>query len=88
MRISREVFEIFGGVVAYGLFGGLRLQQASIWWGAHDVGAQVLGIYEKEVADLISDLGPRTSFISIGAADGYYAIGMLCFWYGTTLPCI
>ena len=30
LRISKEVFEIFGGVVAYGLFGGLRLQQASI----------------------------------------------------------
>lgn len=25
LRISKEVFDIFSGVVAYGLFGGLRL---------------------------------------------------------------
>ena len=34
---------------------------------------------------MISDLSPRTSFISIGAADGYYAIGMLCS--GMALRC-
>lgn len=77
-RISYEAYNICGGTVKYGPFKGLLLNQDT-WWGKLDLGAQCFGLYEKEILDII-DLVEDTeyqSFIDIGAADGYYAIGML-----------
>lgn len=77
-RISLEVFDLFGGKVAYGPFIGLELER-NPWWGKLDLGSQCIGLYEKEILDLIEMIpdGKYSQFIDIGAADGYYAIGML-----------
>ena len=77
-RISLEVFDALNGVVKYGPFKGLKLNRET-WWGKLDLGSQCLGLYEKELLDLISGLSKDefSHFIDIGAADGYYATGML-----------
>lgn len=79
-RVSTEVFEMFDGRVAYGPFRGLKIS-ANPWWGKSDLGSMVLGLYEKEILEIIEALknkrGQIDSFIDIGAADGYYASGML-----------
>lgn len=77
-RISLEVFDALNGVVQYGPFKGLKLNRET-WWGKLDLGSQCLGLYEKELLDLISGLSKDefSHFIDIGAADGYYATGML-----------
>ncbi|MDA8535758.1 hypothetical protein N9L23_00125 [Alphaproteobacteria bacterium] len=75
-RISLETFSLCGGVIRYGLFEGMRLN-CNTWWGMADLGSQCLGLYEKQILDLISHAGPFDTFLDIGAADGYYAIGML-----------
>jgi predicted O-methyltransferase YrrM len=62
--------------VSQGLFGGLKLNRDT-WWGKSDLGSQCLGLYEKEILDFISQRGPFDVFLDIGAADGYYGIGML-----------
>jgi hypothetical protein len=56
----------------------LRLNRKT-WWGQSDLGAQCLGLYEKEILDEIGrqQKGKYQTFIDIGAADGYYAVGML-----------
>jgi hypothetical protein len=77
-RISLEVFEMLNGVVRYGRFKGLLLSKDT-WWGRLDLGSQCLGLYELEILDFIASITPGrfATFIDVGAADGYYAIGML-----------
>ncbi|NVK24682.1 MAG: hypothetical protein HWE10_07125 [Gammaproteobacteria bacterium] len=75
-RISLETYDICKGRVKYGPFKGLKLNRDT-WWGRSDLGSQCLGLYEKEVLNLIVENGPYETFIDIGAADGYYAVGML-----------
>jgi hypothetical protein len=75
-RISLETYELSNGVVSNGLFQGLKLNRDA-WWGKSDLGSQCLGLYEKEVSDFISKQEPYEVFLDIGAADGYYGIGML-----------
>ena len=75
-RISLQTYDLCDGVVRYGLFEGLKLNRET-WWGKSDLGSQCLGFYEKEILNLIARRGPYEIFLDIGAADGYYAVGML-----------
>jgi hypothetical protein len=78
MRVSSETYELCGGQVKYGPFKDLRLGR-NPWWGQLDLGSQCLGWYEKEILDFFDGLVPLQfdNFIDIGAADGYYAVGIL-----------
>ena len=77
-RISLELFNMLNGTVKYGPFKGLHLTHDP-WWGQLDLGSQCLGLYEKEILKFIENIedGQFTNFIDIGAADGYYAVGLL-----------
>lgn len=77
-RISLETYEMCDGEVQYGPFRGLKLNKET-WWGKPDLGSQCLGLYEAEILQFLTDAGvdKYRTFIDIGAADGYYAIGML-----------
>jgi hypothetical protein len=77
-RISLEVFDMCRGTVRYGPFKGLKLNR-SPWWGRFDLGSQCLGLYELEVLKKIERECKKgyATLIDIGAADGYYAVGML-----------
>ena len=77
-RVSREVYALCNGMVKHGPFKGMRLSSKR-WWGGRDLGSQCLGLYEKEILDVIETMPVAgcNTFIDIGAADGYYAIGML-----------
>ena len=75
-RISLETYDLCNGSVLQGLFKDLKLNRDT-WWGKSDLGAQCLGLYEKEILDFISAQQPFHTFLDIGAADGYYAVGML-----------
>jgi hypothetical protein len=76
-RLSQKVFAQCGGIVRYGPFTGMR------WlgdpnWGLGEQGAMVLGLYEQEVLQSLSEAPSRFQvFVDVGAADGYYAVGML-----------
>ncbi|MDH0898491.1 hypothetical protein N5C12_03845 [Comamonas aquatica] len=77
-RISLEVFQLCKKTVCYGPFKGMKLSEDN-WWGKLDLGSQCLGLYEKELLEIISKFKKNefTTLIDIGAADGYYAVGML-----------
>lgn len=78
LRVSKQAYEICGGTVKYGPFKGLKLTNET-WWGGLDLGSQCFGLYEKEILDILGAAPTSTEkvFVDIGAADGYYAIGML-----------
>lgn len=73
--ISKEIYEKQGGRVACGFFKDMVIPN-NISWGVADQAAMLLGLYEKEVQDILF-LAPShcTRLIDLGAADGYYAVG-------------
>lgn len=64
-------------IVAYGPFAGMRLSE-KVWWSKNDRITQTLGCYEEHVLKKLCDFATQgaTKFIDIGAADGYFAVGM------------
>lgn len=66
-----------GNTVAHGPFAGLRLPERPAW-GRHDVSAKILGSYERPVVDALIAAGTGGGlFVDLGAADGYFATGLL-----------
>ena len=77
IALSKLISRRLGGVVRYGPFAGLKIRLEATW-GAGDRAGMLLGLYEKEVVEVVADaLRERPIFIDIGAADGYYAVGVL-----------
>ncbi len=64
-----------GGRVLSGPFRGLRYVAMAVGSAYHP---KLLGTYEREIAHWFEQLlvGPARSFIDVGAAEGYYAVGM------------
>lgn len=65
----------FRAIVRYGPFSGLHLG-GKYTWSSGDLAAKLFGVYEQEVlSELVRVSQGRATFIDIGAADGYYAVG-------------
>ena len=81
VKLSELVDELFKSTVGYGPFKGLVLtnnRQGQMTWSFGSRAATLLGIYEQEVLNMLSEMSSRKrNFIDIGAADGYYAVGCL-----------
>jgi len=84
LEVQRAKNKVWGALlkkykykVAHGPFKGMTLGE-NVWWSANDRITQTLGIYEKHVLDMLIDFSSKetTKFIDIGAADGYFAVGM------------
>jgi hypothetical protein len=75
-HLSNRVFKNYQGTIAFGLFKGLKLNAYTAWSGGKDTGAKILGLYESQILNWIGDKH-FDLFIDIGAADGYYAMGLL-----------
>lgn len=75
-RVSRYLFEAYGGVVQNGAFRGLILD-GNANTSSGNLGAKIFGMYESEVIEKIGELGPFQDMINFGAADGYFALGAL-----------
>ena len=75
--LSRQLNEAFNGTVRYGPFRGLKFSTDS-WWGESDRANMLLGLYEQEILTSLENIPTRyKTFIDLGAADGYYGIGVL-----------
>lgn len=75
-RISRRLFARHGGVVQAGVFRGLVLDgRSNISQGP--LAVKLFGLYEKVVLDRIVQLGPFRDVVNLGAADGYFSLGLL-----------
>jgi hypothetical protein len=77
IKISKRLDKLFNSTVQYGPFKGLKLSPKT-WWGSTDRASMLLGIYEKDVLDSLMNIPKKfTTFIDLGAADGYYGVGVL-----------
>ena len=74
--LSKLISQRFDNQIQYGPFKGLILGRGV--WSSTDRAAMIFGLYEQEVLNSISILPKKyTNFIDLGAADGYYGIGVL-----------
>jgi hypothetical protein len=79
IQLSKNLDRALSSTVKYGPFKGLKFSDDSRWNGA-DRCSMLLGFYELEVLNAIVALqkaGKFRAFIDVGAADGYYGVGVL-----------
>ena len=75
--LSKKLDEKFNSTVQYGPFAGLKFSPYSSW-GMGDRASMLLGLYEKEIITSLQNIPNKYKvFINLGAADGYYCIGVL-----------
>ena len=75
--LSNKLNKEFNGVIRYGPFKGFKFSDKS-WWGSTDRANMLLGLYEQEVLKSFQTIPKKyKTFIDLGAADGYYGIGVL-----------
>ena len=74
--LSKKINELCKGEVIDGIYKGSKFIYSSDYFIAKP--AQLLGCYEKEVQEKIFELSKKNNlnfFISIGAGEGYHAVG-------------
>ena len=75
-RVSGAIFDKYGGVIQRGPFEGLKLTgHANISRGP--LALKLFGLYEGVVIEEIIKRQPFEDFVNIGAADGYFSLGLL-----------
>ena len=75
--LSQELNKKFNGTIRYGLFKNFKFIETS-WWGTVDRASMLLGLYEQEILNSLKSIPKKYKvFIDLGAADGYYGVGVL-----------
>lgn len=75
--LGMDLHNRFGGVVQAGPLKGLRLGSDPTW-GAADRGPMLLGFYERCVTEQLATFSKDASvLVDIGAADGYFGVGVV-----------
>jgi hypothetical protein len=86
-KLGRALFTKCQGIVLTGPLQGFRLNP-SAKWGAGHFGAMLLGTYEAPVlATLIECSRSADLLIDIGAADGYFGVGLVAKGYFEKSAC-
>lgn len=76
-EISAFWMREFKGQVQYGPLSGFQMHPQQSW-SSGDLAPKLFGLYEQEVLYRLEALqNPEGVLIDIGAADGYYAVGVL-----------
>ncbi len=66
-----------GGTIQHGVLKGYGLHAEARWMGS-DIASQLLGLYEQEVCAALWWLSRgRDLLIDLGAADGFYGLGLV-----------
>ena len=77
--LSSKISKMYNNTVQQGPFKGMVINEDQ-FWGQGDSSSKILGLYEKEIQDLIVSIQKDknySTFVDIGGADGYFAIGSL-----------
>lgn len=76
-RLSDLVLSEYNRTVQYGPLKGYKIPEESHWGGLARP-SMLLGLYEREVVDvLVEHSANRDVFVDVGAADGFFAVGLV-----------
>lgn len=77
VKLSSEIGKKVNWTVMHGPMTGFRVNPNSSW-GKADIAGMLLGQYEREVQDIILQHSKdRNYFCDLGAADGFFGVGVL-----------
>lgn len=77
VKLYEDLNARLNSTVAYGPFKGM-VMVPEVSWGGPDRAPMLLGIYEQEVIEALEKAQAGSQvFIDLGAAEGYYAVGVL-----------
>lgn len=76
-EINVAIYQQLGGVVQGGPFKGMKLP-GEVAWLDGDIAPKLLGAYESELHVAIAQVaaGGYSLLVNVGAAEGYYAVGL------------
>jgi hypothetical protein len=87
LKLGRALYRKSGGTVLAGPLQGFRLNR-SAKWGASDFGPMLLGTYEAPILATLIELSKSADLlIDIGAADGYFGVGLVSKGYFERSAC-
>lgn len=87
LKLGRALLKKSGGAVLQGPLAGFRLNPSPNW-GAGDLGPMLLGTYEKPILDKLVELSRSAGLlVDIGAAHGYFGIGLVASGYFEKSAC-
>ncbi|GJE04582.1 hypothetical protein [Methylobacterium isbiliense] len=77
VEIADQVRRFTSNIVQSGPFSGMLIPE-EVSWGDGDFVPKVLGCYEAEVLNRLTQLSSKNydAVVNIGSADGYYAVGL------------
>ena len=77
LELSKYFSDKFDLEIKYGPLAGYKIPNSSSW-GQSDRAAMIFGLYEQEVLESLAQASKHHSvFIDVGAADGYYGVGVV-----------
>jgi len=77
INVWNKLSKIYGSTIQYGPFKGMKIAKEKSWELDYGLTTKILGTYEEKVVNkLIKFSKKNNTFIDIGAADGFYVVGM------------
>ena len=85
-RLAAERVARMGLTVKHGPLTGFQLTPGAVW-GPSDHLLKVVGVYEQCLMNEIVSAGPWRRLYNIGAADGFYGVGLVKAGYAESSAC-
>ena len=80
LQLAKRIEELSKNIVQSGIYSQTYLK-INKKWSVHDTSSKLLGLYEKEVQDNISNIqnsnNKKKYFINIGAGEGFHIVSLL-----------
>ena len=77
INVWNKLLKMHGRTVQYGPFKGMKIDKEKSWELEYGLITKILGTYEEKILNILIKFSKKNNtFIDIGAADGFYVVGM------------
>ena len=77
INVWNNLSKMYGSTVQYGPFKGMQISKKKSWELEYGLITKILGTYEEQILNILIKFSKKNNtFIDIGAADGFYVVGM------------
>ena len=77
INVWNKLSSMYGSTVQYGPFKDMKIGKMKSWELEHGLITKILGTYEEQILNILIKFSKKNNtFIDIGAADGFYVVGM------------
>jgi hypothetical protein len=77
INVWKKLSNMYGSIVQYGPFKGMKIGKKKSWELEYGLTTKILGTYEEQILNILIKFSKKNNtFIDIGAADGFFVVGM------------